>query len=175
MNELRLAIPAPEHAAEVAAYRAEMLAAGSEFDGCGGLKDYEDAAEWITWIRLFEREETKPVPDWVTAQQYLLMQNERVLGMINMRLHINNEFLAEYFGHIGYSVRPSERRKGYATAMLGLALRECPQLGLPRVLVTALADNMPSRKVIEANGGQFERYTSPESKILVHARYWINL
>ncbi|MCL2530929.1 MAG: GNAT family N-acetyltransferase [Oscillospiraceae bacterium] len=173
MNDLRLAIPAPEHAAAVADYRDEMLAHGSDFDGCGGLKDYDDAAEWITWMRLFEREETKPMSDLVPAQQYLLMQDERVLGMIQVRLRINTEFLAEYFGHIGYSVRPTERSKGYAKAMLALALRECPQLGVPRVLVTAYADNVASRKTIEANGGQFERLTQLDDK--TYARYWIQV
>lgn len=92
--------------------------------------------------------------------------------MIQVR-HRFNDYLAEYGGHIGYSVRPDERRKGYAKWMLAHVLPEARKIGLDRVLVTCDDDNEGSSRTIEANGGVFERKTELEGDIL--RRYWIDL
>ncbi len=78
-------------------------------------------------------------------------------------------------GHIGYRIRPSERRKGYGTLILALTLAEARKLGLPRVLLTCDQDNIASARVIQANGGALasEGY-SPQTQTLV-SRYWIEL
>ncbi|WP_406215928.1 GNAT family N-acetyltransferase [Streptomyces canus] len=76
-------------------------------------------------------------------------------------------FMLEFGGHIGYVVRPGARRRGHATAMLAAALPVCRQLGIARALVTCDAGNTASRKVIEANGGEFEDRRG------VKLRYWI--
>ena len=59
-------------------------------------------------------------------------------------------------GHIGYSIRPSYRRRGYGHRILQLALEKCGDLGMERVLVTCDEDNAASRRIIEANGFVFE-------------------
>lgn len=59
-------------------------------------------------------------------------------------------------GHIGYDVRRSARLRGHATAMLRAALPVAAGLGLTSVLVTCDHDNVGSRRVIEAAGGEFE-------------------
>ena len=92
--------------------------------------------------------------------------------MIDLR-HRLNDFLAEYGGHIGYSVRPDERRKGYAKAMLRMVLKEAKARDLQRVLITCDDDNVASARTIEANGGVFERKTSLDGEVL--RRYWIEL
>ncbi|MBP9779510.1 GNAT family N-acetyltransferase, partial [Candidatus Gracilibacteria bacterium] len=81
--------------------------------------------------------------------------------------------LMEFGGHIGYGIRPSERRKGYATKMLALGLIEAKKLGIERVLLGCSDDNPGSYKTIEANGGIFDRYTEFEGQKA--RRYWIEI
>lgn len=89
--------------------------------------------------------------------------------------HYFNDFLEQYGGHIGYSIRPSERRKGYATAMLRESLKYCREIGLIKILVTCLKDNEVSRKIILSCGGIYER-TAVDPKTANHyERYWITL
>lgn len=95
------------------------------------------------------------------------------VGAVNIR-HYLNESLLLSGGHIGAGIRPSERRKGYATAMIKLALEECKKLGILKVLMTCDKDNIGSAKSIIKNGGVLEN-TFISSKGIEVERYWINL
>lgn len=90
----------------------------------------------------------------------------RILGFLAIR-HRLNTYLFDQGGHIGYSVRPSARRQGIASAALELGLIEARDLGIDPVLITCDEDNVASRRTIEKNGGQYE--SSVEGK----RRYWI--
>ncbi len=96
----------------------------------------------------------------------------KVVGRISFRHRLNAE-LKVLGGHIGYAVRPSARGKGYATAILGLVLRKVAKMGYKKVLLTCDADNIASRKTIEANGGRLTKTFSHEGKPECH--YWISL
>ena len=112
----------------------------------------------------------------VQATQFIYIRenDDKIVGMIQIR-HYFNDFLKKYGGHIGYSVRPTERRKGYAKEMLGDALTFCKELGMSKVLVTCLRDNTGSRKTILANGGIYESTVQlPDSNEYLE-RYWISL
>ena len=172
MNELKLVKPGEEHINAIHDYRQELLAHNSPFDGCSGLENFEDIAAWVRHCRLSEQEETKPNPAFVTATQFMLLREGQVLGMLALR-HELNDFLAEVGGHIGYSVRPTQRRRGYAKTMLALALEECRKRGLARVLLTCDADNAASYKTIEACGGQFDGMIAKDGKD--SRRYWIDI
>jgi predicted acetyltransferase len=150
MENLTLVKPGPEHEAEVLAYRDEMIAAASVLNGMGTLRDMVSYAQWLEDCRRMENADTLP-PGLVTAEQYLYVREAdgRVVGMIQLRHTLNAE-LASHGGHIGYSVRPSERRKGYAKRMLAACLAKGRERGLARALVTCLTENEASRRTILA-------------------------
>ena len=111
------------------------------------------------------------VPDSV----FFLLDEDRnrLLGAVNIR-HYLNEYLLQEGGHIGDGIRPSERRKGYATEMIRLALIECKKLGINKVLMTCDKDNIGSAKSIINNGGILENeFVNSDGE--VEQRYWIIL
>lgn len=99
----------------------------------------------------------------------------RLLGLIQIRLALKG-YLVDFGGHIGYSVRPSERRKEYAKTMLKAALNICRNEGLSRVLITCLEDNIGSAKTIESCGGIFEKTVYDDMNYKANMkRYWNSL
>ena len=77
-------------------------------------------------------------------------------------------------GHIGDGIRPSERKKGYATEMVRLALIECKKLGIERVLMICDKENIGSAKSIIKNGGVLENeFVNSDGNTI--QRYWINI
>ena len=117
--------------------------------GFSGDTDYDVWLEMITNERLGIDLEKGKVP----VTKYFLMRDARIIGHLTIRHSIDNEFLAVYGGHIGYGIRPSERKKGYGTKILAMALEECKKIGLEEVLVTCRESNTGANKVIINNGG----------------------
>ncbi|MBW8350135.1 GNAT family N-acetyltransferase [Bacillus sp. IITD106] len=115
------------------------------------------------------------IPDtFVPHTTYWLVNNqERVIGAINIR-HRLNEKLLNIGGHIGYGIRPSERKKGYAKSMLSLALEKAKNMNIFEVLITCDKENIGSAKTITSNGGQLESEVVTEDGNIVQ-RYWIHL
>ena len=109
------------------------------------------------------------VPDSVF---FLLDEDrDRLLGAVNIRHYLNEKLLRDG-GHIGDGIRPSERRKGYATELIRLALAECKTLGIDKVLITCDKDNIGSAKSIRKNGGMLENELTTSDGDIVE-RYWI--
>ena len=105
---------------------------------------------------------------------YVREDDNKIVGMIQIR-HCFNEYLEKYGGHIGYSVAPSERLKGYGSIMLKLTLPYCKKLGLSRVLITCVKGNIGSRKIILKNSGIYESTVYEPDKDVFFERYWIDL
>ncbi|GKX30756.1 acetyltransferase [Vallitalea longa] len=173
MNRIKLVVPTPHYKEAILDYRREFIENGDSLDGTSGLKNTEIFEEWYSALCDNSKEETVReglVPD----STYMAISNDdgRLVGMISIR-HRLNDFLLRHGGHIGYSVRKSERRQGYATEMLSLALTECAKLNIYKVLVTCDNDNIASAKTIMNNGGVLENEISDAEG--VSQRYWITL
>ncbi|SEC26034.1 GNAT family N-acetyltransferase [Microbacterium hydrocarbonoxydans] len=113
--------------------------------------------------------------DAVHNDLYWVVDDGEVVGFLSFR-HDLNEWLREAGGHIGYSVRESRRRRGYASAALRLGLERAREIGLDRVLVTCDDDNVGSYRTIEGADGVLQDVSDQSAR--GHAmlrRYWITL
>ena len=173
--ELRLIAPSADYSEQIAAYRREFLERGDSMDGTGSLSRMDNPAEWLRQVEDLRNPETVP-KNWVPSTQFLCVReaDNRLVGLIQLR-HRFNAFLEQFGGHIGYSVRPDERRRGYARWMLSAILPYCRKIGLTRVLVTCLAENEASRRTILACGGEYESTVWDEDAGETLERYWIAL
>jgi predicted acetyltransferase len=127
--------------------------------------------EWLENTYKFENIESCPV-EFVPAHTYFLIADKKILGAINIR-HYLNDYLYNFGGHIGYGIRPSERRKGYASLMLSLALPIAKDLGISKALITCDRCNVASAKTIINNGGVLENEVEENGKLI--KRYWIEI
>lgn len=173
---LKLIRPTDEYAEQVMQYREEMLANNDSFDGCAGLEEVQSFSEWVDFEnRLKGKHGEACVPSEVFFG--VRMEDEELVGMIDYR-HPLSPFLLQYGGNIGYSVRPSERRKGYAGEMLKQMLPICRKYGEKRLLLTCDKTNDASRQIIVKNGGVLENEVKDEvglSRCGMIQRYWIAL
>jgi len=159
--------------AEIASFKKEFQDNNSGMDGTGIL--FKSSPE--EWLEYNEEMEKRDNPNGVPSLQYGLFErkNNRLLGLIQIRLELKG-YLVKFGGHIGYCVRPSERRKGYAKSMLKAALDICRNEGLEKVLITCLEDNIGSAKTIESCGGTFEQAVYDDVNYKANMkRYWVSL
>ncbi len=182
MEKLRLVRPEKKHEKQAKAYIEEFYANGSTVvHGDGRLAKYKD--DYDGWLkRLAADRAPAPNEERMPAETFFLMkqqtaptdgsevicdsyhgsdaiyshQTEEIVGMVNIRLALNDGLWA-HGGHIGYSIRPSERRKGYNKVNLYLALKVCQNHGLEAVLLDCDKSNIGSAKTIRALGGKLIR------------------
>ena len=134
--------------------------------------DSTDFQKFIDQINRFKNGIGIPDTFVPNSTFYLIDNTNRILGVVNVRHRLTDKLLIEG-GHIGYGIRPSERRKGYATKILELALVEAKKLGIERALVTCDKENIGSAKTILRNGGIFDQENLYEGRIV--QRYWIDI
>ena len=168
-DEIYLTLPVGDESEAYREYREEFKAFSSPMDGTDLLGVTEDTKEWVEkengmWRKENLREGYVPSTLLVAKRR----KDERVVGMINIR-HTLNDYLLKCGGNIGYSVRPTERGKGYGKKMLSLSLPYLTALGNNRALVTCNVTNEASRRIITSNNGVYE------NSIDGIERYWIEL
>jgi predicted acetyltransferase len=139
----------------------ERRLANGDFDG------------YLRVVDRWTRGEEVP-PGWVAVSTFWLVDGGEYIGSTNVR-HVLNDYLRDYGGHIGYTIRPSKRRQGYGIEICRLALIEAARIGLDRVLITCDDDNPGSRKIIEANGGVLEDVVPQPDRNVPKRRYWVDV
>lgn len=176
MNDLKLIEVIKDYEIDILSMLKEIEAqdknAPWQYAGMASIEKFANFSDWLDKITKESIGESL-LPNRVPATTYILVRNSdnKVLGMYNIR-HDLNDFLLTYGGHIGYSIRPSERKKGYGTIGLKLALEETKKLDIKRVLITCNTKNIASSKVIENCGGILENTVVKADEEL--KRYWIN-
>ena len=175
MDQLMLLKPGRDYSEQIFLYRQEFLIAGDPIEGTDSLYRLPDPEDWLAQVTDLSKPETTP-ENWDVTSQYICVRpfDNRLVGMIQIK-HTLNPYLAAYGGHIGFSVLPSERGKGYATWMLKTALLYCPELGLDQVILACDPACEAGKRVIAKNGGVFfEKVFDPEYEMDVE-RYRIDV
>lgn len=177
-SDIELIKATPEYAEQVWQFRKDVFDYDSDnesqFAGCLSLDEATSAEEWIRWCQLRTNEETcgqtgVDVPS--TTYFAIRKKDNRLVGIIDLRHHINHPVLGTWGGHCGYTVRPSERGYGYAKDMLRVNLSNAKELGIEKLLITCHSDNAASEKTIIINGGIYEKTIVVDGTEI--KRYWI--
>ena len=153
MEKFYLEEPSINRKDEAISYINEFYKYNSQINGTGGLHRYLD--DYEGWLKKLNEDYTrKPNEEKVPARTYFLIRenDNKIIGMINIRLALN-EKLKKFGGNIGYSIRPTERGKGYNKINLYLGLKVCQNYGISKILLDADKDNPASWRTMEALGG----------------------
>jgi len=130
--------------------------------------------EGMIQFLLDSEKEENMADNWVPGSTFWLVNDKRrILGAVNIRHRLNDE-LFNRGGHIGYGIRPTERRKGFATRLLSLSLEKAKEIGIKNVLVVCDSDNIGSAKTIMNNCGIPDSDFIEENGNIIK-RFWINL
>jgi len=175
MEKFYLEKPSLKRKEEALEYINEFLENKSEIHGVSGLNNYMD--DYENWLKFIEENWNREVSDTLVPSHtyfFIRKNDNKIIGMIDIRLALN-ETLRKYGGNIGYSIRPTERRKGYNKINLYMALKVCNENGLEKVMLDCDKTNLGSANTIKSLGGSLtkEEYNN-ESKTVMQD-YWINV
>ncbi|MCY3573668.1 MAG: GNAT family N-acetyltransferase [Chloroflexi bacterium] len=158
-----------------AAYKASYIDAVCEYirEGHRDLWDPEILrANFAEYLQTLRDKESAPLAGMVPATLYwLILPGGIYAGELDLR-HVLNEDLRRFGGHIGYSIRPSLRRRGYGRLICRLGIQAARARGIGDILITCDEDNIASRKIIEANGGELLDIINAGQRALTR-RYWL--
>ena len=179
MERFYLEEPSLERKDEIIEYLDEFVKYNSNINGTGSLDKIYDG---YTFEEALERclnmknELYAKSINRVPGKTFLLIKKDdnKIVGTINIRWNLSEKML-EFGGHIGYGIRPTERRKGYNKIQLYLVLLEAQKLNLDKVMLDCSVDNLGSDKTIKALGGILERCELDESDNTMTNVYWINV
>ena len=153
---MKLVLPCIEFKDKAIDYINEFYEYNSEINGSGNLDHFLKESTYEKWLENVKGciDITNNIGTEVPKITYFYVRedDERIIGMVNIRLAIN-DYLRKEGGHIGYSIRPTERRKNYGTQLLSEALKVCDENGIKTVLVSCASQNIASSGVIKKCGG----------------------
>lgn len=176
-DKIKLIIPTKEYENQAIEYKKEHFDNGEKtLHACSKWDRMDNYDEWLKLLKSNSKKETVQDNYAVTTQFFGVRERDnKIVGMINIRHELANDFLRNYGGNIGYGIRPTERRKGYATQMLEQALKYCKEeLNLEKVMLGCYKENEASRRTILNAGGALEREVKTENGKIAQV-YWIKL
>ena len=164
-NEIYLVRPTIQLREQALDYREEHFKNGETvINGSELLDQIENYEEWLSSVTL--NTDSKTVNEnWVVTDTFFVLRksDNMIIGVIDLRYTLN-DYLKD-FGNCGYSVRPSERKKGYATEMLHQLIKVAKKIGMKELQISVEKTNIGSIKVIEKNGGVYERSFTYENEL----------
>lgn len=179
MEKFYFEIPSLERKNEIIEYLDEFVKYGSDINGSGSLDKiyygytFEEALDRC--LKMEDEEYAKSVGRCQSRTFLLIRENDnKIVGTINVRWNLN-EAMLRFGGHIGYGIRPTERRKGYNKINLYLGMLEAKKVGLEKVMLDCDVNNLGSDKTLKALGGKLERTeVDPSDGILTNV-YWFDV
>ena len=146
------------------------------FEGLGNFKKiYEKSYEEFYDELEVNKHIDQINPEWANQTSYVLIdQNGHIYGAINLRHELKGK-LREIGGHVGYAIRPSERRKGYATLQLKLLLEKMEKLGIDNALITCRENNVGSMKTMTNFIGKPDSLVPSMYEGIMEYRYWVDV
>lgn len=180
MERFFLEIPTLNRKQDILDYLEENIQYGSDLNGIGSIDRYLEGMTYEEWLLELEKrkkvEYVKRINRCLSKTFIVVRENDdKVIGMINIRYNISNEMLKNGASHIGYGIRPTEREKGYAKIALYLALLEEQKLGEENVLLECTVGNIGSNRTIQALGGKLEKTELDSYDNTMTNYYWINV
>ena len=179
MERFYLERPSMERKKEIIEYLDEFVKYGSDINGSGSLDKIYDGYTFEValdrCLKVEDEEYAKRVGRCQGKTFLLIRENDnKIVGTINVRWNLNEEML-QFGGHIGYGIRPTERRKGYNKINLYLGMIEAKNVGLDNVMLDCDVNNLGSDKTLKALGGTLERTEIDPSDGILTNVYWFNV
>lgn len=163
-DNIKLVVPILEHKKIALDFKNEFFAYGEKIiNGSEMLDQIESYEQWLAGVTNNKSKDTVDA-NWVLTDTFFAIREDdnKLIGIIDLR-HSLNELLKD-FGHIGYSVRPTGRGKGYATNMLKEVIQIARKANIMTLQLSCMKLNVPSNKIIINNGGKYERDFEYESE-----------
>lgn len=171
--------PSIERKNEIIEYLDEFVKYGSDINGSGSLDKIYDGYTFeqaLDRCLKMEDEEYAKSVGRCQGKTFLLIResDNKIVGTINVRWNLSEEML-QFGGHIGYGIRPTERRKGYNKINLYLGMIEAKKVGLEKVMLDCDVNNLGSDKTLKALGGKLERTEIDPSDGILTNVYWFDV
>jgi predicted acetyltransferase len=168
MSEIELQLPALHHKTAAEDFKNEFFEREEKYiPGSAGFHGYKQYEDWLTYTENNRQEGTVSKDSVVVRTTFFAVRkcDNKTIGIIDIRHSLGEdrplckvtEYLQQFGGHIGYSVRPTERGKGYATEMLKMGLEYAKSLKIKKVMIGCESDNPQSIRTVEKCGGEFSR------------------
>ena len=179
MEKFYFETPSMKRKDEIIEYINEFVEYKSNINGTGSL---DKILEGYTFEQALERCLNMENKEYVEkmgrcqGKTFLLVRknDDKIVGTINVRWNLS-EAMLQFGGHIGYGIRPTERRKGYNKINLYLGMKEAKKIGLDRVMLDCGVSNIGSDKTLKALGGKLERTEIDPSNGILTNVYWFDV